>query len=143
MEQLFAWQHEALGSVDWAKAAPLTPEAIREGIRRYVHYCARHPEHVRIMVHESVHDGERLRWLVDTQIKPRQAPLAQLLAEAMRRGILMDVPLSSLIVTLASASQMIFALGAEAKQLHGLDVTDARLVDQHADALASLVLRHP
>ena len=141
INQLFEWQSEAFRSVDLDEARPLTADLVREGIRRYVRYCAQHPEHVRIMVHETVHDGERLRWLVDHQIRPRQAPLARLLARAMTEGLLIDIPLPSLLVTLTSASQMIFALGAEAKHLHGIDVTDPTLVDRHADALAALVLR--
>ena len=128
---------------DWIATDRLTADGMRQLIHRYVRYCARHPEHVRIMLQESLSDTERVEWLIDSHIKPMRAPIDQLLSRAMDEGILVDVPLTSMVYIWAAASQMIFALGDEAKRLYDLDVSEPAIVQAHAEAVCSMLIRAP
>ncbi len=52
------------GDPDYAEGAA----GLELFVRRYVAYCARHPEHARLMLMESMHDSEQLRYAVDEHI---------------------------------------------------------------------------
>lgn len=115
---------------------------LKAWIRRYVHYCARHPEHARIMVQESIRDSDRLNWAAEKHIKPdhdRFAPLNELY---MRKGIYPRVPVHSITYVLVAAAQTIFMLGPEVQRVYGIDVTDPAAIDAHADAILTLFFHH-
>jgi hypothetical protein len=38
----------------------------------YVAYCARHPEHVWIMTHETLRDNYRVKWMIEENIRRAQ-----------------------------------------------------------------------
>lgn len=137
--EMFERQERELGHSGLTDGGSLTAEGFRDFVHRYVRYCARHPEHVRIMIHETLRDRDRVRWVVDTHIRPAQAPLVGVFSRAIREGLLPEVPIPSLIYILTSASQMIFALGAEAKHLHGIDVEQDAVIEAHADAICALL----
>ncbi len=61
-------------------------------VRRYVAYCARHPEHARLMLMESMHDSERLRYAVDEHIRPAHKFLERMLNAAVADGFPLEVP---------------------------------------------------
>jgi TetR/AcrR family transcriptional regulator len=143
IDLMFERQEEELGLEEWNKMDELTSVALRGMIRRYVRYCARHPEHVRIMIHDTLRDSERVRWIVDTHIKRVQAPIVRLLPKAMAKGVVRRIPIHSFMYILTSSSQMIFALGAEAKHLFGLDVAQQKVVDAHAEAICQMLLQEP
>lgn len=114
----------------------------RARLRRYVAYCARHPEHARIMVQESVVDSERLRWAVTNFIRPDHEALAQTLNELMAEGVYPRVPLHSLMYILSAAAQTIFTLAAEVRLIYGIDACDDSVIEAHADTLLILLFEH-
>ena len=67
-------------------------EGMESFIRKYVRYCARHPEHARLMLQESMHDNEQLAFAVDHHIAPSHAFLQQLIEPAMQNGVMIDLP---------------------------------------------------
>lgn len=111
-------------------------------IRRYVHYCARHPEHARLMLQESMHDNEQLAFAVERHIAPSHAFLQRLIGPAVDQGILIDVPAISMIYILSAAGQSVFALAEEARRIYGTDVLEDGFVERHADAVVRLLLSH-
>lgn len=113
-------------------------DPLAEAISRYVRYCAYHPEHVRIMIHESVGDSDRLGWMVDHHIAPAHRALRPVLEAAMLNGRSPKVPIVSLIYMLSSAAQAPFMLGAEARRLYGVDVMDPAFVEQHVSAVLAV-----
>src|SRR6056297_3501180 len=117
-------------------------EQTRVRLRRYVSYCARHPEHARIMVQESVVDSERLRWAVEHFIRPDHELLAESLNALMAEGIYPRVPLHSLVYILSAAAQMMFALAAEVRLVYGVDANDQTVINAHADTLLTLFFEH-
>lgn len=138
---MFERQNMELGYQEVLSLDKLTKQALRDLIHRYVRYCARHPEHVRIMIHESMRDSDRLEWVVGAHIKQTVHPLIRLLSRAVEEGIVINVPMHSLMYILTSASQMIFALGAEAKHLYNLDTRAPEIVEGHAEALCTMLIR--
>lgn len=109
-------------------------------VRQYVRYCARHPEHARLMLLEAMHDNEQLQYAVDKHIAPSHKFLERLLAPAMANGIVPAIPIVNLIYIVAAAGQSVFALAREAQLIYGMDVLDASFVESHADAVTRLLL---
>lgn len=110
-------------------------------VRRYVAYCARHPEHARLMLMESMHDSEQLRYAVDEHIRPAHQFLERMLKAAVADGFPLDVPAAHMTYILAAASQSIFALAHEARRIYGVDVLGDDFVAHHADAVVRLLFR--
>ena len=111
-------------------------------IRRYVHYCARHPEHARLMLQESMHDNEQLAFAVEHHIAPSHAFLQRLIVPAVEQGVLIDIPPISMIYILSAAGQSVFALAEEARRIYDTDVLEDGFVERHADAVVRLLIKH-
>lgn len=118
-------------------------EEYREFLRRYIHYCAAHPEHARIMISESVRGGERLKWMVENFIKPGHEVYAGPNARHMKSGHLPHAWHPSLIFIITSICQMPFVLAAEAKELYGVDMLSAPAIEAHIDSVLAFLLRDP
>ncbi|MGB6229039.1 MAG: TetR/AcrR family transcriptional regulator [Litorimonas sp.] len=117
-------------------------DGLKDWIRRYVRYCARHPEHARIMVQESIRDSDRLQWAVDTHIRPSHERMLPITKHYIRTGIYPDADPVMLTYILVASAQMIFALGHEVRDTHDVDVNDPDFIDAHAEAIISLFFRH-
>ena len=127
----------------YARPDPYSPlEDLKAWIRGYVRYCARHPEHARIMVQESLRDSERLRWAVEKHIKPDHDRFRPLNEAYIRKGIYPNVPVHSIGYILVAAAQTIFMLGPEVQRVYGIDITDDAAIDAHADAIITLFFDH-
>ena len=114
-------------------------DRLRAFVRNYVRYCARHPEHARIMVQASLDGGDRLDWSVDRFVAPAHRRITPLLKRSIQAGLLPDLPIMSMIYILSAASQMIFALAGEAERIYGVDPLTPEIVDAHADAICRLL----
>ncbi len=136
IDRLFERQDEEVGLDVGQANEPLRPERLRA----YVRYCARHPEHVRIMVQESLRDTERVRWLAKTHIARLQAPFVRRFKKARKECPLAAFSIPSMLYSMVAASQMVFALGAEVKHVYGLDVNDPAFIAAHADTVCRIVL---
>ncbi|AWW73744.1 TetR family transcriptional regulator [Erythrobacter sp. KY5] len=117
-------------------------DRLKNGIRRYVRYCARHPEHARIMVQQSIHGSERFKWMVEKFIAPlhragqvsREKYASQRLWPAINE--------ISITYILVAASQMPFVLAQEIQEIYGLEPTEPEWVERHADAIIALFFEH-
>ncbi|MDJ0919896.1 MAG: TetR/AcrR family transcriptional regulator [Henriciella sp.] len=138
---LFERLHRELDQdISQADLSPL--EYLKDWIRGYVHYCARHPEHARIMVQESIRDSDRLSWAVDKHIKPDHERFKPLNEAYMRKGIYPKITNYSMSYILVAASQTLFMLGPEVQRVYGVDVTKDDVIDAHADAIITLFFDH-
>lgn len=108
-------------------------------VQRYVRYCAKHPEHARIMVQESIRDSDRLKWAVETHIKPGHQAFRLSVNEQTGEELYPEIPRVSLIYMMVAAAQTPFMLGAEVKHIYDVDVYDEAFVDQHAEAIFELL----
>jgi AcrR family transcriptional regulator len=110
-------------------------------LRRYVAYCARHPEHARLMVQESMHDNARLEWAAKTLIAARHERLVPVLEALIREGALPDVPPRLLIYAISAAAQAPFMLAPEVAHTHGIDVMSSDVVASYAESIVRIFMR--
>lgn len=109
----------------------------RERIREYVRFVAAHPELFRMMVEEGKHADARMRWLVDTHLKPFYAGFARTTDSSP--GIRPEF-LPHAYYTLAGGASMIFAIRPECRRLTGIDPADEKVIEMHAEFLARLLV---
>ncbi len=94
-------------------------EPARAAIRQYVRFAAAHPELFRLMVDEGKNKEARMRWLVDTHLKPLYASFERLVR---RYNPQMDGALiPHAYYALAGAGSLIFAVAPECRRLTGVD----------------------
>ncbi|MEM7728730.1 MAG: TetR family transcriptional regulator C-terminal domain-containing protein [Pseudomonadota bacterium] len=117
-------------------------DGLKDWIRRYVRYCARHPEHARIMVQESIRDSARLQWAVDTHIRPSHERMLPITRHYIRTGVYPAADPVMLTYILVASAQMIFALGHEVRDAHGIEVDNPAFIDAHAETIISLFFDH-
>ena len=116
-------------------------EAVKEYIRSYTRYCANHPEHVRLMIQASMHSKERVRWAVEQQLLPHKDALMSNIDKQKELGLWPDVSNVSIVYTIVSACQLIFALGTEVGLLYDTNVYDEQFIEDHAEAVIELLVR--
>lgn len=114
----------------------------RDWFRRYVHYCARHPEHARIMVQESVRDSERLRWAVEKHIQRVHRTARKISASWISAGVYPAIPLHAIIHIVSAAAQSPFMLAPELRHGSGIDMSNPAQIDAYADALITFLFDH-
>ncbi|MEM7492681.1 MAG: TetR/AcrR family transcriptional regulator [Pseudomonadota bacterium] len=117
-------------------------EQARNWLRRYVHYCAHHPEHARIMVQESLRDSERLRWAVKEHIAPVHEIARDVSSRWMQAGIYPAIPYHAIIYIISSSAQAPFMLAPEVRHSSGVDVMNTAQIDAYADALITMLFDH-
>lgn len=123
-----------------AKGGRTPPEGLREFLRRYIRYCANHPEHVRIMIMESVQGGERVEWMTN-YIRTSHAFQAPFLRQLIKQGDLPEVWLVSLFYSISAICQMPFVLARSIEGVYGVDILSEEAIDAHTDAVLALLLR--
>lgn len=110
----------------------------REMIREYIRFTAAHPEFFRLMVDEGKNSEARMKWLVDTHLKPR-------FEEFVVRGIAHlaefdEAMLPHAYYAMAGAGSLIFAVTPECRRLTGLDPTTEAAIETHAEFVARLLV---
>ncbi len=129
-------------AVVWRRSEGQTlVERFKIYLRAYVHYCAAHPEHARIIVQESLKPSDRVEWIVEHGVRRQHAALTPVLDKLIADRTLPDVSIPSIIYAISASAQTIFMLANEVKSAHGVDFTQAMNVERHADALAALFIR--
>jgi TetR/AcrR family transcriptional regulator len=135
--QIFDRLREALGQPLETIAASHMRERARERIREYVRFAAAHPEFFRLMVEEGKHSDARMRWLVDTHVKPFYAEFERM---AANNATIDRTLLPHAFYAMAGGASMIFAIRPECRRLTGIDPADERVVEAHAEFIARLIV---
>lgn len=116
------------------------PEGLREFLRRYIRYCARNPEHVRIMIMESVHGGERMNWMIG-YIRDSHMAQSPLIRRLIKQGNLPDMWMVSLFYSISAICQMPFVLAKSIKGVYDIDILTGDAIEAHTDSVLALLLR--
>lgn len=140
---MFARLRAELGFENGTPPELETIDGYREFLRRYIYYCAKHPEHARIMISESVRGGERLHWMVENFIQPGHEVYAGPTRRHMDNGRMPQAWHPSLIFMITSICQMPFVLAAEAQELYGIDMLSDAAIEAHIDSVFAFLLRDP
>lgn len=109
-------------------------------IRNYVRYCARHPEHFRITIAETIRGGERLKWMVEKYVKEGQRSHIVMAERLMEAGILRRMPIVSFIYCFVGMAQLPFVLAKEARFAFDCDTLTEDFVNRHAEAVMSFLI---
>jgi TetR/AcrR family transcriptional regulator len=110
----------------------------RAAIREYVRYVAKRPELFRFMVDEGNQSNARMRWLVDTHLKPR---FEFMKTHGVVRATDIDESLAPhAFYALAGAASLIFAVAPKCRRLSGLDPRKRETIEAHADFMANLMV---
>ncbi len=94
-------------------------ERAREAIRAYVRFAAAHPELFRLMVDEGKNSEGRMKWLVDTHLRPGYDVFMR--PGGQRVAGLDERLLPHAYYVMAGAGSLIFAVAPECRRLTGLD----------------------
>ncbi|OLF53431.1 TetR/AcrR family transcriptional regulator [Pseudomonas chlororaphis] len=122
-----------------AEQAPV--ESLKRYIASYVRYCARHPEHARLMVQESIIASDRLKWVSDKFIRPNHARTLKLIEGAsLPKGLAGMDPVMLLYMVVAIA-QMPYLVTAELQFSHDRDVLTSAAIEAHAEAVVRFIFR--
>jgi len=113
-------------------------ELAREVIRIYVRFAAAHPELFRLMVDEGKNSEARMRWLVDTHLRPRYEEFLRF--RGARIAGLDDELLPHAYYVMAGAGSLIFAVAPECRRLTGLDPGTPAAIEAHAEYVARLLV---
>ncbi len=113
-------------------------ERVREAIRIYVRFAAAHPELFRLMVDEGKNSERRMKWLVDTHLKPRYELLAGL--RGIRSAGLDPTSLPHAYYAIAGAASLIFAVAPECRRLTNLDPETHAAIEAHAEFVARMLM---
>ena len=114
-------------------------DVFRAWLKRYVYYCAAHPEHARIMMQESVAPSERLAEAMHKYVQESHHLVREVMKALQSRGVLpANVPPESLIYIIAGACQNFFALAPEAHYALDYDALSPPAIDAHADAVIAI-----
>jgi AcrR family transcriptional regulator len=111
-------------------------------IRRYVEYCAKHPEHARIMIQQSILEGPELTWASEQFIRARYTRDIALYERLQDTGHLPKIDTVALRFIIVGACQMIYLLAPEANAVSGRNVMSPDSIRRHADAIISILFRN-
>ncbi len=124
-----------------AKSRLSRREHAREILRQYVLYCARHPEHARLMMQESLRDSERLQWAADTFITGTASRAERFVQMLQREGVLPDVSVPALVYIIVGSAQLFYTLAPEVRRVWGIDPADEAVTAAHIEALLAVLVR--
>jgi len=116
-------------------------ERFKQALRDYVGYCARHPEHARIMVHETMSDTDRTAWIAEQIIGPQHRAARRNIETLMAAGHLPQMEPRRLIYMISAAAQAPYTLAGELRLAYGVDPMTPPEVEAHADAVVAAFVR--
>lgn len=134
----FAESAQAFADVGRELAGLEPLEQMKVLTRRYVRYSASHPELARIISHEAMQGGDRLRWLNDQAIGGNFDWFRVLFEQGVDAGWMKPLPLMSVISSIGASGAYLFMVRASMWETYGLDVTDPAIVEGHADAVIEI-----
>jgi hypothetical protein len=116
-----------------------TSEGMKAWLRFYIRYCAKNPEHVRMMINESISENERLEYMV-SRIRRSHKALIPVFKRLMSDGVVPEVWLVSFFFIVSSICQMPFVLSTTISRLYNVDMASEAAIEAHTDAVIALIL---
>ncbi len=111
-------------------------ETVKAVLRGVILVSARHPETVRLLMHEGAKGGARLDHILDG-IAPQRALMEPLFLEARRQGFLRRFDGDQFFLFILTAGAMPFALSELTNRLYGADILSEEQAELHADRVIS------
>ena len=107
-------------------------------LRRYVYYCAKYPEHARILMQETVSPTPRMLKALIQQLREPNLTSVEEIRLLQENGILkMDAPPASIMYMISGACQNLFALAPEVKVTLDYNALSRQAIEDHADLIVA------
>jgi TetR/AcrR family transcriptional regulator len=114
--------------------------AFAEGICRFVHFVAAHPELNQIMVHEATAATDRLVWMTATHVKPFFEGIRPVWDALCAAEVAAPIDGDIFYYILVGAASLPYVNAPEVRILTGRDPSDPQWIEAHADALIGVLL---
>jgi TetR/AcrR family transcriptional regulator len=114
-------------------------QRMREIVRRFVRFSAKHPEVSRLIIAESAVPGPRLEWMTEKHLRPLIRRVEQTFRAGRDAGIVKDLSLESLIFVFLGALPHFFDGAPLIGLLWGIDPADEEHVEKYADTLIEVL----
>jgi AcrR family transcriptional regulator len=138
VDRAFGQQIAELGTAfDPTLSDPL--DQLNHLIRRFVHYCAEHPELLGIMNSEGRVDSERLDYIYDNYVGPALAPFGLLLDHLRENGRVRPISLRALWFLIGHGAAAPFTLAPLARHFDKTDPFDPERVAAQAALTADVI----
>jgi AcrR family transcriptional regulator len=113
---------------------------LRMAMRLFLALSWKHPALGRIVALEGMAGGERLQWLDELLIGPRNRRLVRLAEEAIAAGDLKPFPPAQLIVTLQAGAVGVINLATMMRVTFGVDMDEAGARAEHDEMVLDALL---
>jgi AcrR family transcriptional regulator len=113
--------------------------AFSDVIGALVRYNARHPEHARLMVLESVRDTDRIRWAAETFIRRQHVAIKPWLDASIAHGFLPELPRHELVTMLNALCHITFTLAPMVRHSWSVEFAGENAIEAHVDAVLAML----
>ncbi len=107
--------------------------------RRFILMSAHDSTLSKIIVHESLADGERLRWLAQSFVKQGFIDFDQAIAEGKSSGQVKGIPTYVVTNAIVSASSFTFCFKALVKLSYEVDISKEERIQEMADGIMEIL----
>ena len=107
--------------------------------RRFILMSAAEPTLSRVIIHESLVESDRLRWLVSRYIGRAFREFDIAIHEAVETGKMKRLPDFAVANTIVSASAFTFCLAALVKLVYQTDITDEDRIHEMSNTIVEIL----
>lgn len=120
----------------------MTPrDRVVNSTRNYIYFCAEYPELNRIILYETIQNGDRLHWLAENHVRLFLERSIAWMAIAQENGVYpREISVLNLVFIATSAAQNLFLMAPFIEQGFGIDVFKNDQIEKHVDAVVKLLL---
>ncbi len=123
----------------WPSMSPR--DRVVNSTRNYIYFCAKHPELNRIILSETIQNGDRMHWLAENHVRLFIERSIAWMAIAQENGVYpREISVLNLVFVAMSASQNLFLMAPFVEHAFGVDVFQNAQIEKHVDAVVKLLL---
>lgn len=116
-------------------------DRVANATRNYILFCAKHPELNRMILSETIQNGDRMHWLAENHFKYFIEQSAEWTKLAQDDGVYpKDIAVLNLVFISMSASQYLFMMAPFVEHAFDIDVFKNDQIEKHIDAVVRLLL---
>jgi AcrR family transcriptional regulator len=132
-------KHITVDAPSWIGMSP--KEQVVNATRKYIQFCAKYPELNRMILSETIQNGERMKWLAENHVKMFIEQSSQWMKMAQDGGIYPpNISTFNLVFISMSVAQYIFLMAPFIDHAFGINVFDETEIERHSDAVVSLLI---
>ena len=116
-------------------------ERVVNSTRNYIYFCAQYPELNRIIMSETIQNGDRLHWLAENHVRLFLERSIAWMAIAQENGVYpREISVLNLVFIATSAAQNLFLMAPFVDHAFGIDVFKNDQIEKHIEAVVKLLL---